>query len=313
MAASVEPYLSLVIKAHDGRLKLPAFQRDWKWKSSQVILLFDSLRQGFPVGGFLFFQRSEQIDLSPREFHGSHSNASSKDAELLVLDGQQRLTAGLELFFGESGTQYFINIDGLWTKSKLENLDLADTTSIRSFLSNVDAEDRYCIARKAIADPKSLLIRRHLLWTALLTDDIELERALKEYKRACPEREDFIDYVIGKNFRPSEKVAIPVTTIEGDVTIEGISRIFSTLNSTGKMLTPFELVVSILYPQKVNLADDVAISREACPFYGRIDTTGDILLQTIALFAGKNTKKALLPKTIDVSVLIRFTHTGPRY
>ena len=52
MAASVEPYLSIVGRAYEGRIKLPAFQREWKWKTSQVILLFDSLRQGFPVGGF---------------------------------------------------------------------------------------------------------------------------------------------------------------------------------------------------------------------------------------------------------------------
>ena len=61
-------------------------------------------------------------------------------------------------------------------------------------------------------------------------------------------------------------------------------------------------MVSLLFPQKVNLADDVEVAREAYPYYGRIDETGDILLQTIALFAGKDTKKASLPKTIDVSV-----------
>lgn len=84
------------------------------------------------------------------------------------------------------------------------------------------------------------------------------------------------------------------------MTVEAISRIFSTLNSTGKLLTPFELVVSILYPQKVNLAADVAVLRELFPYYAKIDRTGDLLLITIALFDGKETRKASLPKTITV-------------
>jgi hypothetical protein len=101
----------------------------------------------------------------------------------------------------------------------------------------------------------------------MLTDDIELDRALRQYIKKYPEREDFTNYVIGKNFRPSTKSSIPVTSIDEDVTVEAISRIFATLNSTGKMLTPFELVVSLLFPQKVNLAEDVAIAREAYPYY----------------------------------------------
>jgi uncharacterized protein with ParB-like and HNH nuclease domain len=110
MAASVESYLAIVRKAHDGRLKLPAFQRDWKWKPSQVMLLLDSLRQGFPIGSFLFLQANPLIDLSPREFKGSAPGAAMGAAEELVLDGQQRITAGLELFFGSGSNHYFIDI-----------------------------------------------------------------------------------------------------------------------------------------------------------------------------------------------------------
>ena len=66
------------------------------------------------------------------------------------------------------------------------------------------------------------------------------------------------------------------------------------------MLTPFELVVSILFPKQVSLNDDVAEYRELAPFYSKIDATGDILLQTVALFDGKDTKKASLPRTITV-------------
>jgi hypothetical protein len=152
----------------------------------------------------------------------------------------------LELFYPDSANQYFLDLDHIHSLSVEQDVDLNNTSSIRAFLANLEAEDQYCTARHRIADPESLLMRRHLLWTRTLIDEIELERALKKYVKAFPARDDFISYVIGKNFRPGSNSNAPITQIDGHVSVEAVSRIFSTLNSTGKMLTPFELVVSIL-------------------------------------------------------------------
>lgn len=299
MAASVEAYLTIVRKAYEGKLKLPAFQRDWKWKPSQVTLLLDSLRQGFPIGSFLFLQANPTVDLAPRNFRGSALGADGGPAEELVLDGQQRITAGLELFFDRGANHYFIDISKIARIAEDRKVDLGERDQIRAFLADLDAEDGYCKRLKASADPKSKLIDRKLLWTGLLLNDDELERAIGEYAKAYPAEENVIRFLIGRNFRPSSDANIPITTISGATSIEAISRIFSTLNSTGKMLTPFELVVSVLYPKHVSLNDDVSDFRELAPYYAKIDATGDILLQTIALFDGKDTKKASLPKTIS--------------
>lgn len=298
MSAGVEGYLTVVKKAYDGRLKLPAFQRDWKWKPSQVSLLLDSLRQGFPIGSFLFLQASPSIDLAPRNFRGASEDASTGSVEELVLDGQQRITAGLELFYGNGSNHYFIDIKKVSILALEQKVDLDDGTSIKKFLSDLDADDGYCKRIRASNDPRGKLIERKLLWTGLLIDDDELERAISDYARAYPEEEKIIRFLIGRNFKPSQDTKIPITTISGDTSIEAISRIFSTLNSTGKMLTPFELVVSILFSQSVNLNDEASAFRELFPYYSRIDQTGDILLQTIALFDGKDTRKASLPKLI---------------
>ena len=300
MAASVEAYLTIVRKAYEGRLKLPAFQREWKWKPSQVMLLLDSLRQGFPIGSFLFLQANPTVDLAPREFKGSADGAGPAPAEELVLDGQQRITAGLELFFDKGANHYFIDIRKIADLARNRGIDLDDRDQVRGFLGDLDGEDGYCKRLKASADPRAKLIEKKLLWTGLLLNDDELERAISDYSKAYPAEENIARYLIGRNFRPSADANIPITTIAGTTPVEAISRIFSTLNSTGKMLTPFELVVSVLFPKKVSLNDDVAVYRELAPYYSKIDATGDILLQTIALFDGKDTKKASLPKTITV-------------
>ena len=302
MAASVESYLTVIRKAYDGRLKLPAFQRDWKWKPSQVTLLLDSLRQGFPIGSFLFLQANPEVDLAPRDFKGSSEEAKSGIAEELVLDGQQRITAGLELFFDRGANHYFINIAKVARLASDRKVDLENRDSIRLFLADLDADDGYCVRNKSSPNPVAKLIDRKLLWTGLLLDDDDLERAINDFCKAHPSDEQVMRYLIGRHFRPNRDSNIPITTIAGSTPIEAISRIFSTLNSTGKMLTPFELVVSVLFSQSVSLNDDVQEYRELAPYYAKIDRTGDILLQTIALFAGRDTKKASLPKTITSDI-----------
>ena len=39
---------------------LPAIQREFVWKPSQICRLFDSLMQGYPIGSFLFWKVSRQ-------------------------------------------------------------------------------------------------------------------------------------------------------------------------------------------------------------------------------------------------------------
>ena len=88
MSASVDTYLATVAKAFDGRLKLPSFQRKWVWKSAQVILLFDSLRRGYPIGTFLYMNENERVPLAPRAFANASEQAETIATQTIVLNAQ---------------------------------------------------------------------------------------------------------------------------------------------------------------------------------------------------------------------------------
>jgi Protein of unknown function DUF262 len=298
MSGELVSYLDLVKDAHNGKLKLPAFQRDWKWTPSQVILLFDSIRQKFPIGSFLFLTQGPDVNLSPRSFKGSTKGSEVKNPSRLVLDGQQRLTAGIELFYGTGTRHYFLSIFRLYDIFTKGSYDIESKKSIEKFLYNLDAEDAYLIGRSKMSDPESLLIRSGLLFTPVLLDDTEFSKSINKLCSVKPELRNFCDYVLRPAFKPSESVIIPVSNIGEDATVEAICRIFATLNSTGKILTPFEIVAAVLYPDGVNLQSDVEAAKELFPYFSKLDANGDILLQTIALFDGKSTKKSSLPKTI---------------
>lgn len=89
----------------DGDLVLPAMQRNYVWKESQIIDLFDSLMKQYPIGAFLYW-RVEGPDLHDYAFNkfigavdlidelprGEY--VMPKGSKLTaVLDGQQRLTS----------------------------------------------------------------------------------------------------------------------------------------------------------------------------------------------------------------------------
>ncbi len=90
MAVITASYMEIVEKCHSGEYKLPAFQRDFKWKRAQVMMLFDSLRQNLPIGSSLILKGESPINFSPRCFEFASPDAERRPHEFLVLDGQQR-------------------------------------------------------------------------------------------------------------------------------------------------------------------------------------------------------------------------------
>ncbi|WP_085728054.1 DUF262 domain-containing protein [Pseudomonas sp. R37(2017)] len=310
MTSSARSFRDLVTDAHDGKLKLPAFQRGWRWRTDKVIKLFDSLRQGYPIGALLFLKGENEL-LAPRTFEGACVQAPDKDADFLVLDGQQRLTAGIHLLYATGPRQYYIHLDRLLEICNTKKINFENKDEVIKFVHDLDETDSYLIARQRTNDPRSLLVKRHLLCTSILADSTELNLAILDYLQAYPERTNFAYRLIVPFFSLAKTDTVPVIEIESATQIESISRIFTTLNTTGQMLTPFELVVSILYPKDIDLSQEIKDFREQGKYYENMDSTGEILLQTIAMLGGKEPKKANLPKTMNAELYT--THKEPAY
>jgi Protein of unknown function DUF262 len=107
----------------EHRLILPAIQREYIWKPSQVVRVFDSVMRGYPVGSFLSWKVLPET-INKFKFYGFMKDFSAfdnrhnpvidipSDREVIaVLDGQQRLTS---LNIGLRGT-YAYKIHGGWS------------------------------------------------------------------------------------------------------------------------------------------------------------------------------------------------------
>ncbi|MDR7280188.1 DUF262 domain-containing protein [Catenuloplanes atrovinosus] len=95
--------VDLVRELRNGSLRIPPFQRGFKWESTDVIALFDSLLRGFPIGNLLLWRRpapAATVRIGPLQIE-----AARMDSAYWVVDGQQRVTSlGGALLAAEEAT-----------------------------------------------------------------------------------------------------------------------------------------------------------------------------------------------------------------
>ncbi|WP_415951153.1 DUF262 domain-containing protein [Streptomyces sp. KLOTTS4A1] len=81
----------LVTHAWNGKVRVPHFQRDFRWGTQDVIRLFDSIIKGYPIGSLLLWVRrspAEELTLGRLTI-----DAPPSEETLWVVDGQQRITS----------------------------------------------------------------------------------------------------------------------------------------------------------------------------------------------------------------------------
>ena len=71
-----------------GNIALPDIQRPFVWSATKIRDLFDSMYRGYPIGTLMFWETGAET--GTRQVGGG---ASDRVAKLLIVDGQQRLTA----------------------------------------------------------------------------------------------------------------------------------------------------------------------------------------------------------------------------
>lgn len=86
-----------------GRMRIPHFQRELKWGKEDVVVLFDSIFRGFPIGSLLLWERpalAASVALGEVQI-----DAPETASALWVVDGQQRITALLNALDPVAGAQ----------------------------------------------------------------------------------------------------------------------------------------------------------------------------------------------------------------
>jgi uncharacterized protein with ParB-like and HNH nuclease domain len=114
--------VGLVEQAHEGKICLPNFQRDFVWTREEVADLVRSIVRGYFIGSLLLLRCDPaNPPFAPIFLRGANSPHRDPRPELLILDGQQRLSSLLyaltapDLSLKDSSQRrwFFVNLDVL--------------------------------------------------------------------------------------------------------------------------------------------------------------------------------------------------------
>lgn len=82
---------ALVSMAWEGEVRVPHFQRDFRWALEDVRKLFDSIVRGYPIGSLLLWTRPAPAQVL--QLGALTVSAAASESSVWVVDGQQRLTS----------------------------------------------------------------------------------------------------------------------------------------------------------------------------------------------------------------------------
>lgn len=227
-------YEALFVEIDSGQIKLPMFQREFVWEKEQSSKLIDSILKGFPIGTFIFWKTKEELR-SYKEV-GNHKLPETDKGDYVqyILDGQQRITSLYAIRKGIRITKDGKEVD---YRDIFINLDHDPENDEQIVVTEQQTGKRY--------------VSVHRVLTSQVTD------LLDEF----PNRETLKQIETYKNKLTNYDFS--TITIK-DYPIEVACEVFSRINTGGKSLTVFEIMVAKTYDEakKFDLAEKYELLRD---------------------------------------------------
>lgn len=225
---------------HEGKIVLPEFQRDFQWDNGAVKQLLATCLTGWPIGSLLLLPGKSQFFFSVREIEGAPPAAPPY--QMVVLDGQQRLTSLYQALYGRGSFRYAIRLDVVANRETIEDLEeaIVAVPSRRWQRHYDDPRTEYAdnlLPVSALRSPSAFYAWRD---EALEHEDnIDAKRSITSL---------YVDFLSGL-----DRYEIPAVVIDDEVHPEAVARIFERVNRLGQALGTFDLMVAKSFTQHFNL------------------------------------------------------------
>ena len=205
-----------------GEIGLPDIQRPFVWSTTKVRDLFDSIYRGYPIGFLLFWENGGNADV-----RSIGDDDKQKAPNLLIVDGQQRLTALYAVMKGKTVLDRYYK-----------------PFSIRIAFNPV--LEKFEVSNPALAKNDEWIADISALWDSptynLINAYLEKLRAKRDLTSS---EEEGVINAIEKLARVSE---FPITALEisSHVDEEKVSDIFVRINSKGKNLNQADFLLTLM-------------------------------------------------------------------
>lgn len=246
-----------------GEIQLPDFQRGWVWDNERIIGLIASISNSYPVGALMFLEYGgDSVRFKHRSFTGATASCAP---EMLVLDGQQRLTSVFCALFSREAVPtrtdknkdikrfYYVDID----KSLDSTIDRVDAVisvpEDRIIKSNFGRDIDLDVSTREKE------FENHLFPLNIIFDLIECNNWQNEYQKYHNYSPAVLDCYA--NFHadilvPIQSYQVPVITLSKNTPKEAVCQVFENVNTGGVSLTVFELMTATFAADNFQLRKD---------------------------------------------------------
>lgn len=222
-------YEALFLDIDSGQIKLPMFQREFVWDKEQSAKLIDSILKGYPIGTFILWKTREALRSVKDIGYHKLPDTPKGDYAQYILDGQQRITS---LYAIRKGIR--ISKDG----------KVVDYRDIYVNLDYDPLNDEQIVTSQKEEGKVYVAVHDLLTCDALdFIDEIGKDKAkqFQEYKT---------------NLTTYDFATITIKDYPIDIACD----VFSRINTGGKPLTLFEIMVAMTYDEAKDF--DLALKYE---------------------------------------------------
>lgn len=247
----------------DGTTQIPEFQRDWVWDDEHIRALIASITCSYPVGAVMFLEcGGSGIHFKSRMFTSVPD--SGKKPEMLVLDGQQRLTSIYCAMYGKdpvpTQTEKKGEIKRYYYLDIKKCLD-SDVDRIDSIVAvPADRQVKENFGRDVVLDLSTRQdeFKNHLFPLNIVFDSIAVDEWKDDYRdyHNDPDVSRQLRRFTAEVLNPIILYTLPVIQLEKSTPKEAVCQVFENVNTGGVELTVFELVTATFAAENFPLRED---------------------------------------------------------
>jgi len=235
---------------------LPSFQRYFDWKKDDIRSFLESVFNGYYVGSFLLWDAKGEPELGVQAIKGVTKEEEEWKKDLVILDGQQRITS-LYYAMCAPNDPHFTD-ESRWRDTRIfKEHPLYFYIDFGSFLRDPKSLEIIKISNKKMSNEecfKSILfpmweLEKHGHWLA------EFGKFLRSQSQNIEKIDEIKEAIRKKLYYVWAEYEIPYISLPKAMGINQVTEIFEQLNTKGKPLNVFDLLVARLFKYDIQLKD----------------------------------------------------------
>ena len=243
-----------------GLIQLPDFQRGWVWDDDHIRDLLVSISNSFPIGAVMLLENGGEVRFQTRPLEGVEKFLPKELApDLLILDGQQRLTTLTQAIALDEPVKtrtnknkpikryYYFDIQKMLLDPQNREEAVISIDETRQLRSNFGRDIELDLSSRELECQNLFFPANQILdWSGYLQDvyrfNPEKISLFLDFQREVIDA--FLSY------------KIPVIRLNRDNKKEAVCIVFEKVNTGGVSLSVFELVTASFAAEDYNLRDD---------------------------------------------------------